>query len=312
MPVPASAISVPCVRIACATDSAIASCCARKRKPGSARASVPPSPKIAASSVSGAAGDPESSAWAVRSWTSSISVCRFPWARRAPRQPPSRLRRARRERGANRARLFVERLVRPRDARLVGVVVLAPLPFQARDRLHPQLVERAQVVDRGLAAGGLLQRGLIRARDVDLLLVDAVLALGGVDALFGFLVAELDDLDALHVPAHRIEMIDRVEEAVDRAGARGVRADVGVGLGDEAALLGGSRRGDGANQRRGEENEQRAQHGRSRKNVGRGMGNATAVRGRRSRQTNGRRARHRWARHPPRGWRTRDSGPLRW
>jgi hypothetical protein len=77
------------------------------------------------------------------------------------------------------------------------------------------LLQVAQVLHRVAVRAGFAQRRLVRTRDVDLLLVHAVLALGAVDAFLRLGVAELDDLDALHVPAHRVEVHDGVEVAVD-------------------------------------------------------------------------------------------------
>ena len=122
----------------------------------------------------------------------------------------------------------------------------AGLPLEFGEGLQPEIVQYAQAVDRRAAAGGLAQRGLVGAGHRELVLVDAVFALGAIDAFVRFFVAEFDDLDALHLPAHRIEVLDRVEEAIDgAAAARHVRTDVGVGLRCGVALLRGGRKRSG-------------------------------------------------------------------
>ena len=110
---------------------------------------------------------------------------------------------------------FDERDIGPRDAVLVVLVGLARLPRESGQRFQPELLQRAQAVDGVLRRRGLAQRRLVGPRDVDLLLVDAVVALGAVDALLRLLVAEFDDLDALDVAAHRVQVADGVEIAVE-------------------------------------------------------------------------------------------------
>src|SRR5207244_10658930 len=52
------------------------------------------------------------------------------------------------------------------------------------------------------------------------------LLLSPYTTLFRSFVAELDDLDRLHVLAHRVQVRDRVEVTIERAFAVGVGADV--------------------------------------------------------------------------------------
>jgi hypothetical protein len=95
-------------------------------------------------------------------------------------------------------------------------------------RLEPVLVQAAHALDGLLRDVGFLQRRLVARPHVLLLLVEAVLVLRRVLAFLGVLVAELDDLDGVNVAAHRVEVHDGVEVAVERARAVGVRADVVV------------------------------------------------------------------------------------
>jgi hypothetical protein len=70
-----------------------------------------------------------------------------------------------------------------------------------------------QRLDDRLVLACLAHRSLVDPLQRDAVLVDAIGGLGAVDAFVGFFVSELDDLDALHVAAHRVQMVDRVEIA---------------------------------------------------------------------------------------------------
>ena len=114
------------------------------------------------------------------------------------------------------------------DAHLVLGVALAGFPLQFDERVQPEFLQAADGFDRLPGNRRLAQRRLIRARDVDALLVDAGFAFRAVDAFLRFFVAELDDLDALHVPAHRVQMLNGIEIAIEAAFAVGVGTDVVV------------------------------------------------------------------------------------
>jgi hypothetical protein len=101
-------------------------------------------------------------------------------------------------------------------------------------------------------------------------LVHAIGALGPVDALVGLLVPELDDLDALHLAAHRVEVVDGVEVAIDRAADR-MRAKVGVGVRGGIRLLRSDGCGGSGDEAEGEQRERTAEH-RERAEHGGGLG----------------------------------------
>ncbi len=210
--------------IASATARAISICWLRTRNPGTARASAPRSPKIASSAVFSACDD---SGRRVGGDEVSGGPSRArSWRRCGRRDRPVA---GVGEELPDRGDALVDRGVDGGRARLVVVVALAGAPLERRERGVPELVQPAHAVDRLLRRRDLAQRGLVRARDVLLLLVDAVLALRAVRALLGGRVAVLDDLDALHLPAHRVEVPHGIEVAVERfAGRIDVGADVVV------------------------------------------------------------------------------------
>ena len=123
-------------------------------------------------------------------------------------------------------------------------------PFETGKRKHPVFAQRIERFDDRLVLAGLAHRRLKRTLQRVAVLFDAVLGLGAVDAFVGLRIAELDDLDALDVAAHRVEVIDRVEVAIDRI-ARRVRAEIGFGLGCGLRLL-RRRGGDGKGECGGE------------------------------------------------------------
>ena len=134
---------------------------------------------------------------------------------------------------------LLERLVGHHRARLVVVVGFARFPREAGHRGEPEFLQRLRRLGRLLRDRRVAQRALIGLGHVLPLLDEAVLALGAVRAFSRLLVAELDDLDALHVLAHRVEVRDGVEVAVERRPLVGVRADVVVrGTGIAADGLG--------------------------------------------------------------------------
>src|SRR4029453_1545427 len=179
VPVPASATS--CVREAIARAIAcdISSCCERKRNPGSARDSMPPSRKMASSASSWPASSCSISGSDVASSTLVLLGRRLGFGGRLG------LRRRRGRscgvglRGGERHAPFVdlprELVVDLVDAILVVLRRLA-FPSQVGHGIEPELLQLPQVVHGVAVSAGFAQRRLVRARDVDLLLVDAVFA----------------------------------------------------------------------------------------------------------------------------------------
>src|SRR5262249_24361009 len=130
------------------------------------------------------------------------------------------------------------------------------------ERGEKGFLQAAHALDRLLGDRRLAERRLVRPDDVDLLLDEAVLALRAVEPVGRFLVAELDDLDALHVTAHRLELPHGVEVAVARPLAVGVGTDgVGLRAGVAADHLGVRGNGDRGRGERGSKNEWNDAHG---------------------------------------------------
>ena len=133
-----------------------------------------------------------------------------------------------RRRFAQRLDLLLERAVRMGDALLVTGVDFVRPRCQLGKALGPGRVQCLQPLHLRLVAPGLAQRRLVGARDQTLVLFDAALGLGAVDALLRAGQPEFDDLDALDLAAHRVGMRNRLEKAVDAAALERRRADVWI------------------------------------------------------------------------------------
>src|SRR5437588_4172299 len=117
-------------------------------------------------------------------------------------------------------------------------------------------MQPAQAVRGGTIPACLAHSRLVRPDDRRLVLVDAIPALRPVDAFLGSFVAKLHDLDALDLPAHRIQMLDGIEKAVDGMTADGIRTKIRFRLRCPRFLLRvgerrGRERGDGEQRNEG-------------------------------------------------------------
>ncbi len=137
-----------------------------------------------------------------------------------------------RERRTDRVGALAEDFIRLGDPSLVLLVALTGDPLELGERLEPKLLQCTEAVDGGTVGCRLAQRRLVGAGHRKPMLVDAVLGLGAVGAFGRSFVAELDDFDALHLAAHRVQVADGVQVAVDRA-ARRVGTKIRIGLRDE-------------------------------------------------------------------------------
>src|SRR5258706_2590373 len=126
--------------------------------------------------------------------------------------------------------LLVEFAVGIGDAPLISFVALTPDRRELGEALEPGVVQLAQSYDLVLVVRCFAQRGLIGTRHRQLVLLDARLGLGAVNAFLRAVEPELDNFDALDVPAHRVRLRDRLEKAIDARALRLGRADVGIDL----------------------------------------------------------------------------------
>src|SRR5437667_302294 len=165
--------------IAQATACAIASCCARNRNAGNERDKTPPSPKIDASVASVEVPSPSArtstpaaitrsavaSVWG-KSNASALFLVTFGLLRRGGVFLDDR------NDLADPVDAYPKIVVGLGDAGLVFVVRFAGLPFQFDEGVEPEFLKAAHALDGLRGDRRLTKGGLIRARDVELLLVD--------------------------------------------------------------------------------------------------------------------------------------------